>query len=186
MRRRGRRRHTPLRGTIAGRLWTRLAEGRAEPGLVAALNAALVLLADHDLAPSTFAARIAASVRADPYAVVSAGLGPVSGVLHGRASRAARQLLDAAAVSDPRPPRPRREDLGYVPGLRPSALSRRRPPVPSLSSPCSDGPRAPRPRWPSSTVCRRRRDGACPSSRTWTSRSPRWASSPGCRPMRAS
>jgi citrate synthase len=91
----------PLRGTIAGRLWTRLAEGRAERGLVAALNAALVLLADHDLAPSTFAARIAASVRADPYAVVSAGLGPVSGVLHGRASRAARQMLDAATVSDP-------------------------------------------------------------------------------------
>jgi citrate synthase len=91
----------PLRGTIAGRLWVRLTEGRAQPGLVRALNAALVLLADHDLAPSTFAARIAASVRADPYAVVSAGLGPVSGVLHGRASRAARQLLDAAATTDP-------------------------------------------------------------------------------------
>ena len=87
---------SPLRGTIAGRLWARLAGGRAQPELVATLNAALVLLADHDLAASTFAARIAASVRADPYAVVSAGLGPVSGPLHGRASRAARAMLDAA------------------------------------------------------------------------------------------
>jgi citrate synthase len=88
---------TPLRGTIAGRLWARLAGVRAQPELVAALNAALVLLADHDLAASTFAARVAASVRADPYAVVSTGLGPVSGPLHGRASRAAREMLDGAA-----------------------------------------------------------------------------------------
>jgi citrate synthase len=86
----------PLRATIAGRLWARLAGVRPQPELVAVLNAALVLLADHDLAASTFAARIAASVRADPYAVVSAGLGPVSGPLHGRASRAARAMLDAA------------------------------------------------------------------------------------------
>ena len=89
-------RPSPLRGTIAGRLWARLAGVRPQPALVATLNAALVLLADHDLAASTFAARIAASVRADPYAVVSAGLGPVSGPLHGRASRAARAMLDAA------------------------------------------------------------------------------------------
>jgi citrate synthase len=87
----------PLPGTIAGRLWVRLAGVRPQPDLVAALNAALVLLADHDLAASTFAARVAASVRADPYAVVSAGLGPLSGPLHGRASRAARAMLDAAA-----------------------------------------------------------------------------------------
>jgi citrate synthase len=84
------------RGTIAGRLWARLASARPQPDLVAALNAALVLLADHDLAASTFAVRIAASVRADPYAAVSTGLGPLSGPLHGRASRAARVMLDAA------------------------------------------------------------------------------------------
>jgi citrate synthase len=88
----------PLRGTIAGRLWPRLTgAGRPRPALVSALNAALVLLADHELAASTLAARIAASTRADPYAVVLAGLGPLAGPLHGRASRHARRLLDDAA-----------------------------------------------------------------------------------------
>jgi citrate synthase len=88
----------PLRDTIAGRLWARLAHVRPHPESVAVLNAALVLLADHDLAASTFAARVAASVRADPYAVVSAGMGPLSGALHGGASRRGRSLLDRAAM----------------------------------------------------------------------------------------
>lgn len=87
---------TPVRGSIAGRLWARTAPGRARPELVAALNSALVLLIDHELATSTFAARLAASTRADPYAVVTAGLGPVAGPLHGGASRVARRLLDDA------------------------------------------------------------------------------------------
>lgn len=85
-------------GTMAGRLWARLVRGRPRPGAVAVLNAALVLLADHELAASTLAARIAASTRADPYAVVMAGLGPLAGPLHGGASRAARRLLDEAAA----------------------------------------------------------------------------------------
>ena len=55
----------PLRGSIAGRLWGRLSPSRRTPGLVGAMNAALVLLADHELASSTLAARVAASVRAD-------------------------------------------------------------------------------------------------------------------------
>jgi citrate synthase len=45
-----------------------------------------VLLADHELAASALAARIAASVRAHPYAVVSAGLGAIQGPLHGASS----------------------------------------------------------------------------------------------------
>ena len=87
---------TPARGTVAGRLWARTTAARPKPELVVALNAALVLLIDHELATSTFAARLAASTRADPYAVVAAGLGPVSGPLHGGASRVARDLLDDA------------------------------------------------------------------------------------------
>jgi citrate synthase len=42
---------------------------------------------------------VAASVRADPYAVVTAGLATVSGALHGGASLGAEALLDA--VADP-------------------------------------------------------------------------------------
>ena len=87
----------PIRGTIAGRLWAHLVPGRPRPELVAVVNAALVLLVDHELAASTFAARVAASTRADPYSVVSTGLGPFSGPFHGGASVAARAVLEAAA-----------------------------------------------------------------------------------------
>ncbi len=89
------------RSTIAGRLWTRLSARRPAPGMVEILNAALVLLADHELAVSTVAARVAASTRADPYAVVSAAVAAMSGPLHGGASRpASRMLRDALARAD--------------------------------------------------------------------------------------
>ena len=83
--------------TIAGRLLVVAPGCLVARSRLACLNAALVLAVDHELAASTFAARIAASVRADPYAVVGAGLGPMAGPLHGRASHLARQLLDEAA-----------------------------------------------------------------------------------------
>jgi citrate synthase len=85
---------------IADRLWSRLCDRRASPALRRALSAALVLLADHELAASTLAARAAASVRADPYAVVATGLGAVGGALHGGASLGAEALLAAAAGPD--------------------------------------------------------------------------------------
>jgi citrate synthase len=85
---------------IADRLWPRLCERRASPALRRALSAALVLLADHELAASTLAARAAASVRADPYAVVATGMGAVGGALHGGASLGAEAMLAAAASPD--------------------------------------------------------------------------------------
>ena len=85
--------------TFAGMLWRRLSPAAPIPE---ALNAALVLLADHDLAASTLAARVAASTRAHPYAVVSAGLAAFDGPLHGAASGLVHQLLtDAMASGDP-------------------------------------------------------------------------------------
>lgn len=50
------------------------------------LDAALVLLADHELNASSFAARVAASTDADPYACVAAALATASGSKHGTAS----------------------------------------------------------------------------------------------------
>jgi citrate synthase len=82
--------------TIAGRLWPKLCPRRPAPRLLDALRAALVLLADHELAASTLAARVAASVRAGPYAVVATGLGALGGALHGGASLAAESMLSAA------------------------------------------------------------------------------------------
>jgi citrate synthase len=78
---------------IATRLWDRLAGDGADARLADPLRFALVLLADHELAASTLAARVAASVRADPYAVVATGLGVCSGALHGGASLGVEVLL---------------------------------------------------------------------------------------------
>ena len=85
---------------IADRLWARLCDRPASPALRRALSAALVLLADHELAASTLAVRAAASVRADPYAVAETGMGAMSGALHGGASLGAEALLAAASSPD--------------------------------------------------------------------------------------
>jgi citrate synthase len=82
---------------ISAQLWGKLTASPAEPALVDALRAALVLVVDHELAASTLAARVAASVRADPYAVVSAALGVTGGALHGGASLGAEAMLAEAA-----------------------------------------------------------------------------------------
>ena len=84
-------------GGLTERLWGKLCPGSPDDGLKGALRAALVLLADHELAASTFAARVAASVRADPYAVVATGLGAAGGALHGGASLGVEAMLAAAA-----------------------------------------------------------------------------------------
>ncbi len=81
---------------IAERLWRKLAPAAPEPQLLRTLDAAMVLMADHELAASTVAARAAASVRADPYAVVSAGLAVASGTLHAGASLDVEALLAEA------------------------------------------------------------------------------------------
>ncbi len=83
------------RHSIATRLARRLT---ASSGAVPddAVNAALVLLADHELATSTMAVRVAASVRADPYDALLAGLATLAGPLHGGASQLAYELLVVA------------------------------------------------------------------------------------------
>jgi citrate synthase len=92
------------RGMVAalgeGGLWPTLAADPTSPEPPELLRTALVLLADHGLAASTMAARVAASARAHPYAVVSAGLGALDGPVHGTASTAAHRFL-AEALEDP-------------------------------------------------------------------------------------
>ncbi|MFE1248849.1 citrate synthase [Streptomyces sp. NPDC058735] len=80
-------------GPLARRLWDRLSVRDADEESLRALDAALGLLADHDLAASTLAVRVAASARAHPYAAISAGLGVIEGPLHGAASGLAHRLL---------------------------------------------------------------------------------------------
>ncbi|HEY0540541.1 MAG TPA: citrate/2-methylcitrate synthase [Actinoallomurus sp.] len=89
----------PAATSIPARLWSRLTTAEPRPELVGALRTALVLLADHELAASTFAVRVAASVRADPYAAVGAGLGVLGGTLHGGTSLGAEALF--AEITEP-------------------------------------------------------------------------------------
>jgi citrate synthase len=71
------------------------------PAVVRAVNAAMVLLIDHELATSTLAVRVAASAHADPYDALLAGLGTVAGPLHGGASQLVHDLLVAAQRDGP-------------------------------------------------------------------------------------
>ncbi len=104
---------------VAPRLWAALApDRRPRPAQVAALDAALILLADHELAASTLAARVAASTWADPYRVVLAGLGPIGGTLHGGASLEVAGLLDeVGSPADAFSVLERRVSSGGVPGF---------------------------------------------------------------------
>jgi citrate synthase len=86
----------PGDSSIADLLLPKVCPGQPLPGLARVLGAALVLLADHELAASTLAVRVAASVRADPYAVVATGLGALGGALHGGAALAAETMLASA------------------------------------------------------------------------------------------
>jgi citrate synthase len=79
--------------TLGERLWPRLSSDPPRPEL---LEATLILLADHGLAVSTVAARVAASARANLYAVVSAGLGALDGQYHGAAPTLAYEFLERA------------------------------------------------------------------------------------------
>ena len=91
----------PAKASIAARLWPRISSQPPKPRLVKVLDATLVLLADHEMAASTLAARVAASTWADPYLVELAGLATLGGPLHGAASSASRQMMREAIGSSP-------------------------------------------------------------------------------------
>lgn len=80
-------------GGYAEQLWRCLSPQPPRSSRVRALDRALILLADHELATSTLAVRVAASTRADPYAAVMAGLATASGPLHGRAASSVHRFL---------------------------------------------------------------------------------------------
>ena len=107
----------PAGASVAARLAGRLAgTGAVVP--TKAVNASLVLLADHELATSTVAVRVAASVRSDPYDAFLAGVATLAGPLHGGASQQAYELL-ALAERDgaPRALDDVLRERGYVPGF---------------------------------------------------------------------
>lgn len=103
--------------SVAARLAARLHPSSAAVP-VAAVNAALILMADHELATSTMAVRVAASVRADPYDALMAGLATLAGPLHGGASQQAYELLVVAARDGvPRALNDALRERGRLPGF---------------------------------------------------------------------
>lgn len=84
---------------LAERLWRRLAHTGSDQWPL--LDLAMVLLADHGMATSTLAARLAASTRSGPHAILLAGLGAVAGPLHGAASRVIHDLFTDVGINGP-------------------------------------------------------------------------------------
>ena len=78
-----------------GRAW------RAPRGQWDVIRRALVLLADHELNASTFAARVAASTGASLAASVLAGLAALSGPYHGRMAERVEAFAAGAAKAGP-------------------------------------------------------------------------------------
>ena len=62
-----------------------------------ALDASLILYAEHEFNASTFAARIAASTLSDFYSAITSGIGTLRGPLHGGANEAAFELISRFA-----------------------------------------------------------------------------------------
>lgn len=83
--------------TLAEGLQRAWAPGRA--GAAHALNAALVLCADHELNVSAFTARCAASAGATPYDAVIAGLAALRGTRHGGHTERVEALLDEVGTA---------------------------------------------------------------------------------------
>lgn len=59
-----------------------------------ALDVALLLYAEHELAASTFVSRITASTLSDFYSAITAAVGTLRGPLHGGANEAAMELIE--------------------------------------------------------------------------------------------
>ena len=59
-----------------------------------AIDVALLLQADHELAASTFAARVTASTLSDLYSAVTSAVGTLKGPLHGGANERVMELLE--------------------------------------------------------------------------------------------
>jgi citrate synthase len=83
-------------GPMGARVLAALGAGRLPPDAARMADRALVLSAEHELNASTFAARVAASTGADPYATVCAAVSTLSGPKHGGATTRVETLVREA------------------------------------------------------------------------------------------
>jgi 2-methylcitrate synthase len=74
--------------------------GAAGDEQIAALDAALILYAEHEFNASTFAARVVASTLSDFHSAMTAGIAALRGPLHGGANEAAMGLISRFRTPD--------------------------------------------------------------------------------------
>src|SRR5215216_498156 len=74
--------------------------GEADPRHVKAIDAYWISAAEHGMNASTFTARVVASTGADVAAALSAGVGALSGPLHGGAPSRVLRMLDEVGLED--------------------------------------------------------------------------------------
>jgi citrate synthase len=86
-------------GQAAAYLW-RLTGQAPDPRKLAALEAYLVLVADHGMNASTFVARSVLSTWSDPASAMSAAVGSLKGPLHGGAPSLVADFLDRVGTPD--------------------------------------------------------------------------------------
>ena len=64
------------------------------------MDVSLILYAEHEFNASTFACRVCAATLSDMYSAVTAGIGTLSGPLHGGANEAAMELIQQFSTPD--------------------------------------------------------------------------------------
>jgi citrate synthase len=88
----------------AGNFYYMLFEKEPSPAIRRVIDACLILHAEHTMNASTFSARVTGSTLANPYNVISAAIGTLTGPLHGGANEEALDMLDSiGSVSNVRP-----------------------------------------------------------------------------------
>ena len=78
----------------AANFYYMLTEHEPSPAVAKVLDACLILHAEHTMNASTFSARVTGSTLANPYTVVSAAIGTLTGPLHGGANEEVLDMLD--------------------------------------------------------------------------------------------
>ncbi len=91
----------PKRGLSQAATFLYLLHGREADALeVQALDAYFVLLAEHGLNASTFAARTVMGTKSDYYSAITAAIGTLKGPLHGAANSKAMEMLEEIGTPD--------------------------------------------------------------------------------------
>jgi 2-methylcitrate synthase len=86
--------------SMAGHFLTLLHGKPADETRLRALDASLILYAEHEFNASTFAARITASTLADFHSAITSGIGTLRGPLHGGANEEAMALIQRFQTPD--------------------------------------------------------------------------------------